>query len=105
MNFKEEYLSDLELEQLILNVEQNELITAPPDLAGQILKHVEMPNRKKEFRRYCLRVATSVAAAIAVAFILPEVVETKQPDDTGILLRISGGTNIFCNDDEINFFK
>ncbi len=91
------YISDKELEQLILQVEQEELVAAPPDMMENILAKLEesvMPetkelsgqnvqvqtvsslqnhaNRQKEFTAYCFRVITSVAAAIALVFLLPE---------------------------------
>lgn len=97
MNNEFNYISDEALEQLILQVEQEELVAAPPDLMESILEAVgldgEMPKepvqsseavvtkvvpvkpraaRKKEFYAYCFRVITSVAAAIALVFLLPE---------------------------------
>ena len=76
------YISDEELEQLILDEEQNELVTAPPDLMDAVLAKLEEPKirtvktvaaKKKEFYAYCIRVITSVAAAVALVFLLPEV--------------------------------
>ena len=73
------YLSEEELEQLIHTVEQTELVTAPPDLMEEILRKAEKKEkpkkagRKKEYYAYCFRVITSVAAAIAIMFLLPEV--------------------------------
>ena len=73
------YISDEELEQLICQVEQEELVTAPPDLAENILKAVTevkpKTSKKKEFHAYCFRVITSVAAAVALVFLLPELTE------------------------------
>lgn len=86
------YISDDELEQLICRVEQEELVTAPPDMMESILEAVEQEEkaepqpvavsrgknlaaRKKEFRAYCFRVVTSVAAAIALVFLLPDLTE------------------------------
>jgi len=69
MNEKVNYLSDEELEQLILQVEQKELVSAPPDLMEIVL---DAAARKKEFYAYCFRVVTSAAAAIALVFLLPE---------------------------------
>ncbi len=91
------YISDKELEQLILQVEQEELVAAPPDMVENILARLEaevtpkikeLPgqtlqvqtvsslrnraNRQKDFYAYCFRVITSVAAAIALVFLLPE---------------------------------
>lgn len=76
------YISDEALERLILDVEQNELVTAPPDLMEEVLAKLEKqtirqvkkpPVKKKEFYVYCVRVITSVAAAVALVFLLPEV--------------------------------
>ena len=97
MNKEFNYISDEVLEQLINQVEQKELVAAPPDLMERILEAVglegELPKesvqysepvetkvlpvnsrtaRKKEFYGYCFRVITSVAAAVALVFLLPE---------------------------------
>ncbi len=81
------YISDEALEQLINQVEQKELVAAPPDLMERILEAagatkeiVPQPapvipvkrETKKEFYAYCIRVITSVAAALALIFLLPE---------------------------------
>lgn len=95
MNKRLNYISDEELEQLICQVEQEELVAAPPDLMENILAAAgleemrvmsektslpttkivsvkEIAARKKEFYAYCFRVVTSVAAAVALVFLLPE---------------------------------
>lgn len=77
------YISDDELERLISQVEQEELVAAPPDLMESILEAVV--NRKKEFHAYCFRVITSVAAAVALVFLLPEL--TKGMDLNGAALQ------------------
>lgn len=65
------YISDDELERLINQVEQEELAAAPPDLMESILEAAGK-TKKKEFAAYCFRVITSVAAAVALVFLLPE---------------------------------
>lgn len=100
------YISDEALEQLIYQVEQEELVAAPPDLMESILEIVgldgETPKepvrsseavvtkvvpvkpraaRKKEFYAYCFRVITSVAAAVALVFLLPELSALMQRTD------------------------
>lgn len=80
------YLTDEELELMIADVEQNDLVMAPPDLLEGILErinetepHTETDDGKlvksvsniREFRRYCFRVCASVAATIAFIFVLP----------------------------------
>ena len=95
MDENRNYISDEELEQLICQVEQEELVAAPPGLMESILAAVELEEtrvmaektglppakivgvkepaaRKKEFYAYCFRVVTSVAAAVALVFLLPE---------------------------------
>ena len=64
------YISDDELERLILQVEQEELVAAPPDLMESILAK-STATRKQEFYAYCFRVITSVAAAIVLVFLMP----------------------------------
>lgn len=141
MKLENEYLSDEELEQLILDVEQHELVAAPPEILGRVLDNIEAAQKKsnhkeeqnrissskvREFRSYCFRVMTSVAAAIVIIFLLPELLNTQLPDvlprqdivaqgkyatkedamnDTGILMRTLGGVNIFDNDNELNIFN
>lgn len=86
MNENANYISDDELEQLICQVEQEELVPAPPDLTERIFEAAGLPvqkimevkppaARKKEFFAYCFRVITSVAAAVALVFLLPEMTE------------------------------
>lgn len=139
---KMNYLTDDELEQLIADVEVNDLIAAPPGLYEEILTRVEdiskeetlhiektVPitrNKKREYRRYCFQVITSMAAAIAIVFLLPvmrenqnlevpkgqkifgaSVYETKQEalEDTGLLMEAFGGFNIFKETDQFRIFK
>ncbi len=75
------YLSDEELEKLILDVEEEKLILAPPDLLENILSSVDdsskppeivdFAQKKSEFRKYCFRVVSSMAAAIALLILIP----------------------------------
>lgn len=86
------YISDDELERLIHHVEQEELVAAPPDLMEHILEEAGLSEeetasptpvisvqnskaKKKEFTAYCFRVITSVAAAVALVFLLPHLTE------------------------------
>lgn len=69
------YLSDEQLKQLILQVETEDLIFAPPDLKENILNAVQTKNKdsKKEYRQYCFRVLFSAAAAITLVFLFPKI--------------------------------
>ncbi len=85
MKIEPSYLSEEELENLILDIEENDLVSAPPELLNQVLNVIESSEqyiknpialevqRKRiiEFRKYCFQVITSVAAAIVVVFLFP----------------------------------
>ena len=79
-----DYLTDEELNKMINDIEENDLITAPSDLADNILLrltrgHGEEPDIPKKikdrrtlsFTAYSIRVGIAVAAAIAVLILLP----------------------------------
>lgn len=104
-----DYMSDEDLELLIADVEQNELVAAPPDLLEEILERVRegeedavtvsdaqktTSNRKTadsaksvtniyEFRRYCFKVCASVAAAVVLVFVLPTMSENSMANTSG----------------------
>ena len=90
MNKNLNYISDEELERLINQVEQEELVAAPPDLMERILEAERETSpliyceaaRKKEFYAYCFRVITSVAAAVALVFLLPELTDRMNLNGT-----------------------
>ena len=85
MKIEDRYLSDEELEKLIFQIEQNEMVSAPSGFMDEVLEKIGetkeekiIPissgrNKKIEFQKYCIRVITSVAAAIALVFLTPEV--------------------------------
>ncbi len=79
-----EYFSDTELERLIREIEEQDLIPAPPDLRETILEAWEEENtaleeqkagnkRKKiaEYKRFRTQVFATVAAAVLAVFLLP----------------------------------
>lgn len=79
-----EYLSDEELQKLIMDVELNDMTKAPANLKKKVLDAVDAADKagniaktKKqkiiEYRLYSLKVALAVAAAIVVMFIVPGV--------------------------------
>lgn len=79
-----EYLSDEELQKLIMDVELNDITKAPANLQKKVLDAVDAADKagniaktKKqkiiEYRLYSLKVALAVAAAIVVMFIVPGV--------------------------------
>lgn len=74
MNQENGYLSDEQLNELMMQVELEEMISAPPDMKENILKAVDIKKRnpQKEYRQYCFHVCLSAAAAIMLIFLLPE---------------------------------
>lgn len=97
MKLDQNYLSEEELDLLISDIEEHDLVQAPPDLLNQILYTIEesIPfenntsllekdslQRKKtiEFRKYCLQVITSVAAAIVLVFLLPTSMQMQKSE-------------------------
>ena len=73
------YLSDDDLNKLIMDIEGKELVQAPAGIERNVLSFIEFKKRRKtvEFSTYCLRVACAVAAAIAIVCIVPFIPETK----------------------------
>jgi hypothetical protein len=74
------YLSDDELDKLIMDVEEKELVQAPAGIERNVLSFIEYKKRRKtiEFSKYCVRVAFAVAAAIALVCIVPFIPDTKK---------------------------
>lgn len=75
MNLENGYLSDEELNTLIHEIEQGDLVMAPPDMKADVLRRAG--NKKREFVMYCFRVITSVAAAIAILLVIPGNINDK----------------------------
>ena len=119
---EKDYLTDQELEALIAQVETEELIPAPPELAEVILERVE--EKKAEFRKYCIRVAVASAAAILLVFCKPagtaaslqempgkaewmeqyRNTEWQEETDGGILERVFGQARLFCGEGSYRLF-
>ena len=82
-----DYLSEEELLKLISDIENEDIVKAPPDIMENILsqvqaegtdrppaseqKEISLMERRRYWLKYCLRAALSAAAAIALTFSLP----------------------------------
>lgn len=82
-----DYMSEKELLKLISDIENEDIVKAPPDILENILsqvqaegtdkppaseqKEISLIERRRYFIKYCLRTALSAAAAIALTFSLP----------------------------------
>ena len=91
-----EYLTDAELESMILELEQHDMVPAPPDLQGQILEALEkeMPGQETvamklsddrsrqerigAFHKFRFQVLTTVAAAVLVVLLIPKLEDLQQ---------------------------
>ena len=94
MSIENGYFTEEELNALILEVEENELVSAPPEFAeGVMAKIAQFDERKKtiEFRRYCIRVLGSMAAAIALVFLMPDI-EAKEAGELPARQDVIGDT-------------
>lgn len=82
------YLTDAELESLIREIEQNELVSTPPDLQDRILEVLDQEKKALEerqardkvieYKRYRFRVMTTVAAAVLAILLLPRLESLQQ---------------------------
>ena len=59
-----EYLTDEELLKLISDVEENDLVEAPPEIVEKVLEKIDKKKQIIEYKRFRNRVITSVAAII-----------------------------------------
>lgn len=81
MSLENEYLSDEELNALINEIEQGDLVMAPPGIREKVLE--EARSKNTDFIRYCFQVVASAAAAIILLFLLPAVSKDMMPKVTG----------------------
>lgn len=115
------YLSDEELLKLMAEAEED-LVMAPPDLIPGVMQQIKTSgksreDREREFRRYCIRVMASMAAAIALVFTMPSLMETvdkarnenaaqeisKEKDST-LFTEILGGHTFFSEEGPFGSF-
>lgn len=77
-----EYLTDKDLESIVLELEQSELVPAPPDMLSEILDTLEQETLERKtqtkqekiiaYKRYRFQVLATVAAAVLAVFLLPK---------------------------------
>lgn len=101
-----EYMSDEELEQLILNVEAHSMLSAPSYLKDEIMEQLmsdKKAERKKYMRKrlslwlYSAEVGIVAAAAILLLFLLPtESIDIEKYHDTSAISTINQKSNDLC---------
>lgn len=83
-----EYLTEKDLERLVLELEQGELVSAPPDMLDDIMDRLEQETPERQMRkrqekivaykRYRFQVLTTVAAAVLAVVFLPKLADLQQ---------------------------
>lgn len=83
-----EYLTENDLKSLVLELEQGELVAAPPNMLDEILDTLEqemseqqMRKRQEKivaYRRYRFQVLTTVVAAVLAVIFLPKLANLQQ---------------------------
>lgn len=75
-----QYMTDEELLDLISDVEENNLVAAPPQLAEKVIEKINKKNNVLEYKRFRNRVIVSVAALLAVTINGPKWIAGGQFD-------------------------
>lgn len=124
-----EYLSDEELNNLISDVEQNDMVTAPPDILGSILEQIDVipecveevekithiTDRKEEavsdkiieYKKYRFRVIAAISGVVAAVMIVPEItniIPKSQFADKKIVLEDQGWSEAISSSHYISDF-
>lgn len=106
-----EYLSDEELEKLVLDVEAHSMLSAPSYLKDEIVEQVVQEQKREKQKRihkklslwlYSAEVGLVAAAAIAFMFLIPT--ENKKPESgnhmeqesVSVINRINQKSNDLC---------
>lgn len=66
------YLSDEELTSFISDIEENELVSAPPFVKEKVFNEIDKVKQIAEYNRYRNKVIAGVAAAIVMTSFLPK---------------------------------
>lgn len=85
-----DYMNDEELMQFILDIENNELVDAPPTIAENVFEKIDKKNQIVEYKRFRNRVITAIACIWMLVVIIPAFVK----------LRPSGMTTYYRQSEE-----
>lgn len=69
MERRKDYLTEEELEKLILDVENQGMLSCPSYLRGEILQRTEVSLQKRKLQYYAYSIKVCVAAAAAIWFL------------------------------------
>lgn len=65
------YMTDEELEKFILDIEEHEIVKAPPQLLDNVFEEIDNRNKIVEYRKFRNRVIVSVAAILVITAFAP----------------------------------
>jgi len=65
------YMTDEELLNFISDIEENDLVAAPPQMDIKVLERLDRKNQIIEYRRFRNRVVVSVAAILVITSLVP----------------------------------
>lgn len=93
-----EYMTDEELLKLISDIEENNLVKAPPEIETKVLSKIHRNKQIIEYRRFKNRVITAVAAILIITVFAPTL-ESIIPEkiiltsyDTDVYTKIENNT-------------
>ena len=94
-----EYMTDEELLQFINDVEQHDIVEAPPGLCEKVIGNINNKNRLIEYKKFRNRVIVSVAALLIITINAPYLTSFISEN----LLKISYNENILSDEKEEDF--
>lgn len=66
-----EYMTDEELNQFISNIEENDLVEAPPEMETKVFNKINKKSQIIEYKRFRNRVVAAVAAILIIPTVAP----------------------------------
>ena len=99
------YMTDDELMSFLLDIEENDLMQAPPDFTANLMRklpveeasvvtlvpserrHLSKAEKAREYYKYCVKIGLSVAASIAILFMGPSFMKTDVKPHVDVVER------------------
>lgn len=82
-----EYLSDEELLQFIADIEECDLVEAPPDIAEKVLDKIDKKDQIIEYRKFRNRVIAAVACILVLTVVVPEWIKLRPEISAPALMK------------------
>lgn len=97
------YMTNEELLDFISNIEENELVKAPPQIEEKIFARIDRHRQIVEYKKFRNRVIASVAAILIVISFVPESIKPMSkimPQSLGDLLNSHYVSDLFYGREE-----